>query len=113
AFAGQRFAKAIDLFVATLTRYPQHPRRDAIYLGIADAYVAKRDYRQALAELERFYADSRDSPRAAEALLKIAECHAELRNLHKARLALRLLRKRFPDSPSAAEGAKLGRRLSP
>jgi TolA-binding protein len=110
-FSLGHFHKAIDLFLATWQRYPKHERLPEIQLGIAEAYLALKDYQRALAEFRRFYLDFTSHPKAPEALFRAAECFESLRDTRKAILALRLLRLKFKDSSFAKEAAKMMSRL--
>lgn len=102
-----RYDKAVDLFLGVLKQFPKHSRMEDIQFGLADAYVGKRDFKQALAEYSRFYQDFGQSERAPEALFKVAKCYEELGDFRTAELSLKVIIKKFKKSSFAKDAKKL------
>ena len=72
---------------------------------LGNAQYGQRDYKGSLATFKAFLTAAPDHPRAAEAMLAIANCQAELKDTKAAKRTLEDLIKRYPQS-EAAHAAK-------
>lgn len=102
------FNAAANALSAFLRRWPATGYAESAQFWLGNALYGKRDYKEAIAAF-RVTAAAADHPRAAEALLAIANCQVEMKDNKVARATLNELLKAHPNS----EAAKAGReRLS-
>ena len=102
------FNAAANALSAFLRRWPATGYAESAQFWLGNALYGKRDYKEAIAAF-RVTAAAADHPRAAEALLAIANCQVEMKDNKAARATLNELLKAHPNS----EAAKAGReRLS-
>ncbi len=102
------FNAAANALSAFLRRWPATGYAESAQFWLGNALYGKRDYKEAIAAF-RVTAAAVDHPRAAEALLAIANCQVEMKDNKAARATLNELLKAHPNS----EAAKAGReRLS-
>ena len=99
------FPAAQTGFVDFIRRYPQSGFRPTALFWLGNAQYANRDYRGAIATFRSLLAQAPDHPRAAEAVLSIANCQIELKDNPGARRTLDELIKTYPQS-EAAQAAK-------
>lgn len=99
------FAAAAQGFSSFLRRYPSSGYAATAQFWLGNALYGKRDYKEAMAAFRSLIAGSPDSPRVPEALLSIANCQAELKDIKAARKTLDELIKAHPKS-EAAQAAK-------
>lgn len=103
-FRGGDFDKAGSSFTTFLRRHPGSGYADAARFWLGNALYGKRDYKEAIAQFRAFVAAAPDHPRAPEALLALANCQAEMKDLRSARRTLDELLKAYPASEAAAAG---------
>ncbi len=102
------FNAAANALSAFLRRWPATGYAESAQFWLGNALYGKRDYKESIAAF-RVTAAAVDHPRAAEALLAIANCQVEMKDNKAARATLNELLKAHPNS----EAAKAGReRLS-
>ena len=99
------FAEAVAALNAFLKRYPASGYTDSVRFWLGNAQYGKRDYKDAVATFKAFIAGNPDHPRAAEALLALANCQIELKDNKAARRSLDDLIKAYPGT-EAAQAAK-------
>jgi tol-pal system protein YbgF len=99
------FAAAQVAFLDFLKRFPRGGYAPSALFWLGNAQYATRDYKEAIANFKALLAASADHPRAGEALLSIANCQVELKDVKSARKTLEDLVKAYPDS-EAAQAAK-------
>ena len=99
------FADAVAALNAFLKRYSASGYTDSVRFWLGNAQYGKRDYKDAIATFKAFIAGNPDHPRAAEALLALANCQIELKDNKSARRSLEDLIKAYP-STEAAQAAK-------
>ena len=107
ALAGFRkgdFDRASQGFGGLLKRFPGTGYRDSALFWIGNAQYGQRAYKDAIASFRSLVASSPDSPHAPEALLAIANCQAELKDLKSARRTIDELLKTYPKSEAAQAG---------
>ncbi|MBL8278645.1 MAG: tol-pal system protein YbgF [Pelomonas sp.] len=99
------FAEAVAALNAFLKRYSASGYTDSVRFWLGNAQYGKRDYKDAIATFKAFIAGNPDHPRAAEALLALANCQIELKDNKSAKRSLDDLIKAYP-STEAAQAAK-------
>ncbi len=98
------FPGAVDAFGAFQRRYPTSGYGQTATYWLANAYYGKRDYKEAIAAFRTLVSSAPQHPRAAEALLAIANCQIELKDPKAARRTLDELLKSYPGSEAAQAG---------
>jgi tol-pal system protein YbgF len=111
-FRAREYGQAVLDFTDFVARYPKHPLVSSAQFWIGEAYYLQRDYRQAIAELQKT-ADVPASPKAPDALLRIGMSYAALRDASNAQQAWRRLVRDYPETEAATRARALLRaRLS-
>jgi tol-pal system protein YbgF len=98
------FAEAVSALGAFLKRYPASGYTDSVRFWLGNAQYGKRDYKDAIATFRAFIAGNPDHPRAAEALLALANCQIELKDNKAARRTIDDLIKAYPGTEAAQAG---------
>ena len=100
-FRRGEFPAAQAAFADFLKRYPQSGFKPTALFWLGNAQYANRDYKGAIGNFRALLAQSPDHPRAAEAVLSIANCQIELKDNPGARRTLDELIKAYPQSEAA------------
>jgi tol-pal system protein YbgF len=100
-FRKGEFPQAQAAFADFIKRYPQSGFRPTALFWLGNAQYANRDYRGAIGNFRGLLAQAPDHPRAAEAVLSIANCQIELKDTAGARRTLDELIKAYPQSEAA------------
>ena len=95
------FAAAASAFAAFQKRWPKSGYAEAVQFWLGNAQYGKREYREAIATFRALVAATPENPRVPEALLAIANCQVELKDLAGARRTLDGLVKTHPKSEAA------------
>jgi tol-pal system protein YbgF len=95
------FAKAAGQFAAFLKRYPASGYAASVSFWYGNALYGKKDYKEAIAVLRAFAAETPTHPRAPEAMLAVANCQLEMKDAKGARKTLDDLVKAYPASEAA------------
>ena len=98
------FADAVAALSAFLKRYSASGYTDSVRFWLGNAQYGKRDYKDAIATFKGFISANPDHPRAAEALLALANCQIELKDNKAARRSLEDLIKAYPGTEAAQAG---------
>ncbi|WP_284614807.1 tol-pal system protein YbgF [Aquabacterium humicola] len=101
---GGDFDKSAVALAAFIRRYPASGYLDSARFWLGNALYGKRDYKEAIAVFRAMISSSPDHPRAAEALLAVANCQVEMKDVRGARRTLDDLLKSYPKSEAAAAG---------
>lgn len=101
-FRKGEFAAAQTAFVDFVKRYPQSGYGPSAFFWLGNAQYATRDYKEAVQNFRALLAQAPDHMRAPEAVLSIANCQVELKDLKGARKTLDDLIKAYPQSEAAA-----------
>lgn len=97
------FAAARTAFEQFQLRYPTSGYRPSVLYWLGNAQYATRDYKEATGSLRRMLQLTPDHPRAAEAMLTIANCQIELKEPRAAvRRTLEDLIKSYPQDEAVA-----------
>ena len=96
------FAAAQTSFVAFMKRYPQSGYSSSSLFWLGNAQYALRNYRDAVANFRTLVTLEPGHMRAPEALLSMANCQVELKDVKSARKTLEDLVKTYPQSEAAS-----------
>lgn len=96
------FAAAQASFVAFMKRYPQSGYSSSSLFWLGNAQYALRNYRDAVANFRTLVTLEPGHMRAPEALLSMANCQVELKDVKSARKTLEDLVKTYPQSEAAS-----------
>ena len=96
------FTPAAIAFADFIRRYPQSGYVPQSLFWLGNAQYATREYKLAITNFRSLLSVAAQHPRAAEALLSIANCQVELKDTKAARKTLEDLVKDFPQSEAAA-----------
>lgn len=96
------FAASQTAFLDFLKRNPQSGYAPSANFWLGNARYATRDYKDAVQNFRTLLAQAPDHLRAPEAVLSIANCQVELKDLRGARKTLEELVKAYPQSEAAA-----------
>ena len=99
------FAEAATALLAFQRRFPSSVYSDSTRFWLGNAQYGKREYKDAIATFKAFIAATPAHPRAGEALLALANCQIELKEVKGARRSLEELVKTYPGT-EAAQAAK-------
>ena len=99
------FARAGDLFVQFLRRYPASGYTGWVRFWNGQALVGLREHRSAIASFRALVNESPNHPKAPEAMLGLASSQLEVKDRPGARKTLEDLLRLYPDS----DASKLGR----
>ena len=98
------FDRAASALSSFTRRYPGSGYIDSARFWLGNALYGKRDYKEAIATFRALVNTAPDHPRAAEALLAVANCQVEMKDVKSARRTLDDLLKTYPKSEAAAAG---------
>ncbi|MBI5257949.1 MAG: tol-pal system protein YbgF [Burkholderiales bacterium] len=98
------FDKAAAVLQSFVRRYPASGYLDSARFWLGNALYGKRDYKDAIAVFRTMVAAAPEHPRAPEALLAVANCQVEMKDVKGARRTLDELLKAYPKSEAAAAG---------
>jgi tol-pal system protein YbgF len=104
AIRGGDFDKSVALLTAFQRRYPGSAYTDLSRFWLGNALYGKRDYKEAINAFRSFVSSAADHPRAAEALLALANSQAEMKDAKGARKTIEELVKAYPQSEAAQAG---------
>lgn len=96
------FAPAQTAFSNFLKRYPQSGYKAPALFWLGNAQYALRNYRDAITNFRTLVATDTEHVRAPEAVLAVANCQIELKDIKGARKTLEDLLKAYPQSEAAA-----------
>lgn len=100
-FRRGEFPAAQTAFTEFIRRYPQSGFHPTALFWLGNSQYANRDYRGAITNFRALLATAPEHPRAAEAVLSIANCQIELKDNPGARRTLDELVKAYPQSEAA------------
>ena len=103
-FRTGQFDRASNGFGTLLKRFPGTGYRDSALFWMGNAQYGRREYKDAIASFRSLVSASPQSPRAPEALLAIANCQAELKDVKGARKTIDELIRTYPKSEAAQAG---------
>lgn len=101
-FRRGEFTPSANAFADFIRRYPQSGYLPQSLFWLGNAQYATREYKLAITNFRSLLSVAAQHPRAAEALLSIANCQVELKDTKAARKTLEDLVKDYPQSEAAA-----------
>ena len=104
AIRGGDFDKSVALFANFQRRYPGSGYQDAARFWLGNSQYGRRDYKEAITIFRVFVNNAPEHPRAAEALLAVANSQAEMKDPKGARKTIEELMKSYPQSEAAQAG---------
>jgi tol-pal system protein YbgF len=106
-FSAREHGQAVLDLLDFIAKYPTHALAPGAQYWIGEAYYVQRDYRQALVEFQRVVQMAPDSPRAADALLKLGLSHTNLRENSRAQQAWQRVVRDYPATDAAGRARDL------
>jgi len=110
-FRAGQFAQSQTAFAEFVKRYPQSGYNASALFWLGNAQYATRNYNEAIANFRSMLSLAPDHAKAPEAVLSIANCQIELKDLRAARRTLEDLTKAYPQSEAAQAGRERLSRL--
>jgi len=105
-YKAERYPNAVTSFQEFLNNYPQSAHAANIRYWMGNAFFVLKDYKSSL-ENYQILVDRFDShPKIAEVMLNIADCQELLNNTEAAKLTLKQISARFPNSEAANKAKK-------
>ena len=104
SFRAGDFAAAQSGFLGVIARYPKSGYLPSALFWLGNAQYATRDYKEAITNFRILLSAAPDHMRAPEAMLSIANCQIELKDIRGARKTLEDLGKLYPQSEAAQAG---------
>jgi tol-pal system protein YbgF len=101
AFKQGDFALAQTLLGNFVSRFPTSGYSNSALFWLGNAQYATRDYKESINTFRALLARNAEQPRAPEAVLSIANCQVELKDVKAARKTLTDLIKTYPQSEAA------------
>ena len=98
------YAGAATALAVFRSRYPASGYGQSVLFWLGNAQYGKRDYLEAISSFRGFAGSYPGDLRAPEALLAVANCQFELKDVKSARKTLDELFKAYPDSEAAQAG---------
>jgi tol-pal system protein YbgF len=106
------FASATSAFQGFQKRFPASGYGIAASFWLGNSLYGKGEFREAVAVFRSLLAKAPEGPRSAEALLSIAQCQAQLKEIRAARKTLEDLVRIYPNTDAAIKAkeqlAKMG-----
>lgn len=102
-----RYDQAIQSFREFLEAYPQGRYAHIARYWLGEANYAQRHFREAIASYQALLDKHADSPKRAEAMLKIGYSHYELGEADKAKAVLERLEREHPRTTEAGQAQNL------
>ena len=87
-----------------MSQYPSSPYDADAQYWLANAQYAQKQYKDAIATFQGLIQGSPNNPRIPEAMLGMANCQIELRQIVTARKTLNALVRTYPQSEAAQAG---------
>ena len=104
ALRGGDFDKAAALLTAFVQRYPASGYTDSARFWLGNALYGQQNYKDAIAVFRSLVSNSPNHPRVPEAMLAIANCQIEMKDVRGARKTIDDLVKAHPASEAAGAG---------
>ena len=105
-YKAENYQSAASAFGDFLKAYPQSVHEANVDYWMGNSYFLLKDYKNCLNSYETLVSKFPDHPRAAEAMLNIAECQLELKNKTAAKKTLKQLISQFPGSDASDKAKK-------
>ena len=106
-----RYEQATNAFTSFLNTYPDGRYAHIARYWLGEANYAQRKFKPAIADYRKLIANHPDSPKLAEAMLKIGYSYNELGNRKEAVKILNTLTARYPGTTEAGQAEVLLKKL--
>ena len=103
-FRKGEFAQAAAAYQVFVNQYPRSGYLPTALFWAGNSLYAIRKYKDSIAEFNRVVTQFSTHPRASEAMLSIANCQIELKDLRTAKKTIDALIKQYPGSDAAIAG---------
>ncbi len=101
-----RYDLAVAAFKTFVQTYPRGSYADNAQYWLGEANYVQRNFKAALGEFEKVVKDFPDSPKRADAMLKMGYTYQELGDLDRARMSLNNVVMNYPNSTAASLAKK-------
>lgn len=105
-YKAERYQNAVSAFQEFLNNYPKSVHTANVRYWIGNAYFVLKDYKSSLENFEVLASKFDTYPKIAEVLFDIADCQQLLNNKEAAKLTLKKIATKFPNSDAAAKAKK-------
>lgn len=105
-YKAERYQNAVNAFQEFLSNYPQSAHVANIRYWMGNAYFVLKDYKSSLENYRILVKEFDTHPKVAEALLNIADCQELLNDKEAAKLTLKQVAVKFPNSEAAKKAKK-------
>ena len=110
-FRASDFVKSQKMFFDFIQRYPKSGYFPSALFWLGNAQYSNRDYKEAMLNFRAVVTQAPDHLRAPEALLSIANCQLEMKDIRGAKKTLDDLQKAYPKSEAAIAGKERSAQL--
>jgi tol-pal system protein YbgF len=100
-FRASDFGPAAGAFADFIRRYPRSGYIPSALFWLGNAQYATRDYKEAIQNFKSMLSVAAEHPRAADAMLSLANCQFELKDSKSGRRTLEDLLKKYPQAEAA------------
>lgn len=105
-YKAERYQNAVNAFQEFLSNYPQSSHTANIRYWMGNAYFVLKDYKGSLENYQILVSKFETHPKVAEALLNIADCQELLNDKDAARLTLKQVTSKYPNSEASNKAKK-------
>lgn len=105
-YKAERFQDAATAFQDFLVSYPKSVHTANVHYWLGNAYFVLKDYKNSLESFQTLAAKFDTYPKIAEVMFNIADCQELLNDIDAAKLTLKLITTKFPNSDAAAKAKK-------
>ena len=105
-YKAANYEKVLESAKEFLGKFPDSKRAANIHYLMGDAYFSLDDYKKSIASYQIVVSKYESSTNVPDALLNIAVCQQQLKNLSAAKKTLKLLVAKYPDSKAAKKATQ-------
>lgn len=105
-YKAELYQNAINAFQEFLNNYPQSANAANVRYWMGNAYFVLKDYKASLENFQILVNKFDTHPKIAEALLNIADCQEFLNEKEAARITLKQVTAKFPNTEAAGKAKK-------
>lgn len=105
-YKAERYQNAVTAFQEFLNNYPESAHAANIRYWMGNAYFVLKDYKGSLENYQILVEKFDTHPKIAEVMLNIADCQELLNDKDAAKLTLKQIAAKFPNSEAAAKAKK-------
>jgi tol-pal system protein YbgF len=105
-YKNERYQNAVNAFQEFLVTYPQSIHVANIRYWLGNSYFVLKDYKASLENYQQLVNKFEEHPKVVDALFSIADCHELLRDKEAAKLTLKQVVQKYPNTEAAAKAKK-------